>query len=201
MTAALDTLGLTVERSVDLLDSGEISCRELVSAYLDAIEMRNGELNAYVRTRADAAIEAASRFDRDGRSGLQGVPIAYKDILCTRGEETTAGSRILAGHRPLYDAGAVQRGNDAGLVSLGKTNMDEFAMGSSTEHSAFGPTHNPWDVRPCREDPAADRPRRLPPGWLRSHWAPIPAARSASRPRCAAWWGSSRPMGRCRGMG
>ena len=73
------------------------------------------------------------------------MPIALKDILCTRGEETTAGSRILQGHRPLYDAGCVTRAKAAGLVPIGKTNMDEFAMGSSTEHSAFGVTHNPWD--------------------------------------------------------
>ncbi len=145
MTAAIDTLGLTAERCVAMLDAGEVSCRELVAAYLGAIEARNGELNAFVRTRADRALEAASRFDQEGRTGLQGVPIALKDILSTRGEETTAGSRILAGYHPLYDAGAVTRTNDAGLIPLGKTNMDEFAMGSSTEHSAFGTTHNPWD--------------------------------------------------------
>ena len=146
MTEAIDTLGLTAERCVALLDAGEVSVTELVSAYLSAIEARNGELNAFLRTRGEAALATAAELDGAGRAGLQGVPIAYKDILCTRGEETTAGSRILAGHRPLYNAGAVQRGNDAGLISLGKTNMDEFAMGSSTEHSAFGPTHNPWDV-------------------------------------------------------
>jgi aspartyl-tRNA(Asn)/glutamyl-tRNA(Gln) amidotransferase subunit A len=146
MSEAIDTLGLSAERCVALLDAGEVSVTELVSAYLSAIEARNGELNAFLRTRSDAALATAAQLDASGRTGLQGVPIAYKDILCTRGEETTAGSRILAGHRPLYNAGAVQRGNDAGLISLGKTNMDEFAMGSSTEHSAFGPTHNPWDV-------------------------------------------------------
>ncbi len=141
------------------------------------------------------------QLDATGRAGLQGVPIAYKDILCTRGEETTAGSRILAGHRPLYDAGAVQRGNDAGLISLGKTNMDEFAMGSSTEHSAFGPTHNPWDVTTVPEGRVADRPRLSPPGWRRLPSVPTPEDRSASPPRCVAWSGSSRRMGRCRDTG
>jgi aspartyl-tRNA(Asn)/glutamyl-tRNA(Gln) amidotransferase subunit A len=142
-----DTLGLTAEGCMALLDAGDVSCVELVDAYLARIEQRDGELNCYLRTRADAAREQAARFDGAGRSGLQGVPIALKDILCVRGEETTAGSRILEGHRPLYDAGAVTRARAAGLIPLGKTNMDEFAMGSSTEHSAFGPTHNPWDPR------------------------------------------------------
>jgi aspartyl-tRNA(Asn)/glutamyl-tRNA(Gln) amidotransferase subunit A len=141
------TLGLTAERCVQLLDSGELSCRELVEAYLARIEANDGELHCFLRTRADAALAEADALDAGGRSGLQGVPIALKDILCVRGEETTAGSRILAGHHPLYDAGVVTRCRSAGLIALGKTNMDEFAMGSSTEHSAFGPTHNPWDPR------------------------------------------------------
>src|SRR5205807_5611954 len=102
-------------------------------------------LHAFLRTRRDAALHEADRFDREGRSGLQGVPVALKDILCTCGEETTAGSRILQGYAPIYDGGCVTRVRGAGLISLGKTNMDEFAMGSSTENSAFGPTHNPWD--------------------------------------------------------
>lgn len=141
----VDTLGLTAERCVELLDSRELSCRELVEAYLARIEANDGDLHCFLRTRADAALAEADALDGEGRSGLQGVPIALKDILCVRGEETTAGSRILAGHHPLYDAGVVTRCRSAGLIALGKTNMDEFAMGSSTEHSAFGPTHNPWD--------------------------------------------------------
>ena len=141
----VETLGLTAERCVELLDAREVSCRELVEAYLDRIGAHDGDFNAFVRTRRDLALAEADAFDRDGRSGLQGVPIALKDILCTRGEETTAGSRILAGHKPMYDAGAVTRVKNAGMIPLGKTNMDEFAMGSSTEHSAYGVTHNPWD--------------------------------------------------------
>jgi aspartyl-tRNA(Asn)/glutamyl-tRNA(Gln) amidotransferase subunit A len=141
-----ETLGLTAERCVELLDAGEISCRELVSAYLDRIDAADGGIHAFLRTRRDAALAQADRFDRDGRTGLQGVPIALKDILCTKGEETTAGSRILEGYIPIYDGGCVSRVNAAGLISLGKTNMDEFAMGSSTENSAFGVTHNPWDT-------------------------------------------------------
>ena len=141
----IDTLGLTAERCVELLDAREVSCRELTEAYLDRIERLDGGVHAFLRVRSAEALAEADRLDAEGRTGLQGVPIALKDILCTRGEETTAGSRILQGHRPLYDAGCVTRAKAAGLVPIGKTNMDEFAMGSSTEHSAFGVTHNPWD--------------------------------------------------------
>jgi aspartyl-tRNA(Asn)/glutamyl-tRNA(Gln) amidotransferase subunit A len=142
---AVQVLGLTAERCMELLDAREVSCRELAAAYLDRIEEVDGDLHCFLRTRREAALAEAEELDRTGRSGMQGVPVALKDILSTKGEETTAGSRILAGHRPLYDAGAVTRLRDAGGIVLGKTNMDEFAMGSSTENSAFGVTHNPWD--------------------------------------------------------
>jgi aspartyl-tRNA(Asn)/glutamyl-tRNA(Gln) amidotransferase subunit A len=141
----VDTLGLTAERAIGLLDAGEVSCRELATAYLDRIDAANDGLHAFLRTRRAKALAEADRLDREGREGLAGVPLALKDILCTRGEETTAGSRILAGHRPIFDGGCVQRLKEAGLIALGKTNMDEFAMGSSTENSAFGVTRNPWD--------------------------------------------------------
>jgi aspartyl-tRNA(Asn)/glutamyl-tRNA(Gln) amidotransferase subunit A len=140
-----ETLGLSAERCVELLDARELSCRELVTAYLDRIEAADAGVHAFLRVRREAALDEADRWDRDGRTGLQGVPVALKDILCTKGEETTAGSRILEGYVPIYDGGCVSRVKAAGLVSLGKTNMDEFAMGSSTENSAFGVTHNPWD--------------------------------------------------------
>ena len=141
-----DTLGLSAEGCVALLDAREVSCRELASAYLDRIDAGDAAVHAFLRTRREAALAEADRFDRDGRTGLEGVPIALKDILCTKGEETTAGSRILEGYVPIYDGGCVTRVKAAGLVNLGKTNMDEFAMGSSTENSAFGVTHNPWDT-------------------------------------------------------
>src|SRR5207247_2253735 len=114
-----------------LLESGEASAAELHRAYLVAIAERDGELHAYLRT-----------VDKPGGAG---VPIALKDVIGTRGVETTAGSRILSGYVPVYDSTVAARCKDAGLPLLGKTNMDEFAMGSSTENSAFGPTHNPWD--------------------------------------------------------
>ena len=131
MSAVVDTLRLTAEEAVDLVERREISSAELHSAYLGAIGERDGELHAFLRT-VDRA---------DGTS----IPIALKDVISTRGVETTAGSRILAGYTPVFDATVAARCKAAGLTLLGKTNTDEFAMGSSTENSAYGPSRNPWD--------------------------------------------------------
>jgi aspartyl-tRNA(Asn)/glutamyl-tRNA(Gln) amidotransferase subunit A len=129
----IDTLRLTAEDAAGLLERGEVSPAELHRAYLDAAAERNDELNVYLCTVDD------------GADGATGVPVAFKDLISTKGVETTAASKILAGYRPVFDATVATRCNDAGLSLLGKTNMDEFAMGSSTENSAFGPTRNPWD--------------------------------------------------------
>jgi aspartyl-tRNA(Asn)/glutamyl-tRNA(Gln) amidotransferase subunit A len=129
----IDTLRLTVEEATRLLERGEVSPTELHRAYLDAAAERNEELNVYLCTVNEAA------------DGASGVPVAFKDVISTKGIETTAGSKILAGYRPVFDATVASRCKDAGLSLLGKTNMDEFAMGSSTENSAYGPTRNPWD--------------------------------------------------------
>ena len=127
----IDTLRLTAEEAMGLLERREISTVELHRAYLDAIAARDSELHAYLRTVDEPEGE--------------GVPIAFKDLISTRGVETTAGSKILSGYVPVYDATVAIRCKSAGMSLLGKTNMDEFAMGSSTENSAFGPTRNPWD--------------------------------------------------------
>jgi aspartyl-tRNA(Asn)/glutamyl-tRNA(Gln) amidotransferase subunit A len=125
-------LRLTAEKATGLLARGEASSAELLGAYRDAIAARDPELHAFLRTV-------------DEPEG-DGVPIALKDVIGTKGVETTAGSKILSGYKPVYDATVAARCKDAGLPLLGKTNTDEFAMGSSTENSAFGPTHNPWDL-------------------------------------------------------
>jgi aspartyl-tRNA(Asn)/glutamyl-tRNA(Gln) amidotransferase subunit A len=127
----IDTLRLTAEEAMALVEGGEASPAELHDAYLAAIRERDGELHAYLRTVEEA----------DGA----GVPIAFKDVISSRGVETTAGSKILSGYVPVYDSTVAARCREVGLPLLGKTNMDEFAMGSSTENSAFGPTRNPWD--------------------------------------------------------
>jgi aspartyl-tRNA(Asn)/glutamyl-tRNA(Gln) amidotransferase subunit A len=131
MAAVVDTLRLSAEDAIGLVERGEVSAAELHSAYLEAIGERDGELHAYLRTVDEA----------DGAS----IPIALKDVISTRGVETTAGSRILEGYVPVFDATVAARCREAGLTLLGKTNTDEFAMGSSTENSAWGPSRNPWD--------------------------------------------------------
>ncbi|MCS6786794.1 MAG: Asp-tRNA(Asn)/Glu-tRNA(Gln) amidotransferase subunit GatA [Thiobacillaceae bacterium] len=135
----------------ELLKSGRASSRELCQDYLDRIERLNPTLNAFItvdrdRTLAEAA--AADHLREQGRAGpLTGVPIAHKDIFCTEGWPTTCASRMLANFVSPYDAHVIERCKAAGLPSLGKTNMDEFAMGSSNETSYFGPVKNPWDPR------------------------------------------------------
>jgi aspartyl-tRNA(Asn)/glutamyl-tRNA(Gln) amidotransferase subunit A len=130
----IDTLRLTAEEAIGLLERGEASAGELRRAYLDAIAARDGDVHAYLTVLDDGDLPGT------------GVPIALKDVITTRGVATTAGSRILQDYVPVFDSTVAARCKDAGLPLLGKTNMDEFAMGSSTENSGFGPTLNPWDL-------------------------------------------------------
>jgi aspartyl-tRNA(Asn)/glutamyl-tRNA(Gln) amidotransferase subunit A len=131
VTAVIDTLRLTAEDASGLLERREVSAAELHRAYRDTIAERDAEVHAYLATV-------------DAPEG-DGVPIALKDLIGTKGVETTAGSKILEGYVPVFDSTVAARCKAAGLPLLGKTNMDEFAMGSSTENSAYGPTRNPWD--------------------------------------------------------
>ena len=130
------------------LDRGKISSLELTEACLRRIEERNPAVNAFVTLCGESALEEAARADsgRAASGPLAGIPIAHKDIFCTRGVRTTAGSRILDNFVPPYDAAVVERLAQAGAIVIGKTNMDEFAMGSSTETSYAGPALNPWDL-------------------------------------------------------
>lgn len=147
----MSTVPNTVVGIADAVAKKEIKAREVVDHYLDHIAQRDGEINAFNCVTAENAREHADQIDADIAAGrpvgaLAGVPIALKDNLCTRGVPTTCSSHILEGWKPPYDATVVSRLRGLGAISVGKTNLDEFAMGSSTENSAFGPTRNPHDV-------------------------------------------------------
>ena len=146
-----DLTRLTAVQMADGLAAGEFTSVQLTQAHVDRIEAHNPSLNAFLLVDAEGALAQAAAVDTARARGdelprLAGVPVAVKDIACTQGLTTTAGSRMLEHFVPPYDATIVTRLRDAGMPILGKTNMDEFAMGSSTEHSAFGPTRNPWDL-------------------------------------------------------
>jgi aspartyl-tRNA(Asn)/glutamyl-tRNA(Gln) amidotransferase subunit A len=152
MSAIFD---LSLTEIIAALRSGELSSRELTLSFLQRIEHLNAQLNAYLTVTPGQALSQADEADKRlnawrGSGGteippLLGVPIAVKDVLCVKDVRCTCGSRILENFEPPFNATAVERLLDAGVVILGKTNTDEFAMGSSTENSAYGPTRNPWD--------------------------------------------------------
>ena len=170
-----------------LMKRKEISAVDVVNSFLVRIERMEKKIKAFISLSPDDALETARQVDSRRVAGeelhpLAGVPVAVKDNICTRGISTTCASNVLKKYIPPYDATVVKKLREAGLPILGKTNMDEFAMGSSTENSAFFPTHNPWDVEKAPAVPAADRPLR----WLlmkhRWPWDRTREVPCASRP-------------------
>ena len=142
---------LTIADAGQMLRDGAVTSAELVEAVLERASMTEAQIHAYLTIDHDGAREAAAKADADLADGLDhgplhGIPVALKDNMCTRGVETTASSQILAGYLPPYDATVTSRLRQRGAVIVGKTNLDEFAMGSSTENSAYGPSFNPWDI-------------------------------------------------------
>ena len=147
--------GTTSETAADLaqrIHNREITSREVTQAYLDRISETNETLNSFLHVGADEALAAADAVDKALDNGekpaspLAGVPLALKDLLVTTDAPTTAASKMLEGYRSPYDATVTRRLREAGIPILGKTNLDEFAMGSSNENSAFGPVRNPYDT-------------------------------------------------------
>ena len=144
-------IGKSASELADLIAKGDASSQEITEEFFDRSESLNHKTFSYLHLNRDTAMAAAKRADEERAAGktasaLHGVPIAVKDVLTTTDAPTTSGSKILEGWMPQYDATVVRKLREARLPILGKTNMDEFAMGSSTEYSAYGPSKNPWDL-------------------------------------------------------
>jgi aspartyl-tRNA(Asn)/glutamyl-tRNA(Gln) amidotransferase subunit A len=145
-----DLWRLTAHEAHERLRARDFSAVELTESVLERLRAVEPSVHAYITVTPDIARAQAREADAKYASGdatpLTGIPVGVKDLIVTQGVQTTAGSRILEGFNPPYSSHVYEQLRRAGAVMVGKTNMDEFAMGSSTEHSAYGPTHNPWNL-------------------------------------------------------
>ncbi len=212
---------LTIAEAGELLRSKKISSVELTRAHLERIRAVEDKVKAFTLITDELALQQARESDRhiargEALSPLTGIPLAIKDVICTKGITTTCGSRMLENFKPPFDATVMEHLNATGMVMVGKTNMDEFAMGSSTEHSAFFPTHNPWDLQraPGGSSGGSAAAVDVPPvaavavrrqQWQRVWlWVPMAAtqvARFANLPHSVMWLASNRHMGASRALG
>src|SRR5260370_35771973 len=147
----MSIIGATAVELLKRLDRADVQSAEVVAAYRDEITNNDGKINAFLHVDRDRALAEARAIDERRRSGerigkLGGLPVAIKDVICSSGEPATCGSRMLERFVPPYDAHVIGLLKEADAVLIGRTNMDEFAMGSSTENSAFKTTRNPWDL-------------------------------------------------------
>ena len=189
-----EILELTAAAAAERVRAGELDPGELFDAYRERAAAE--DLNAFTWV--------AERPPANGNytnAPLGGVPLAVKDLFCTEGVPSQAGSKILEGYRPPYTATVVKKLAEAGAPLLGKTNQDEFAMGSSNENSGFGPVLNPWDRRAFRAGPRAGARRRSPRAWPHGRSAPTRVDRFASPRRCAGSSVSSPRTVRARATG
>ena len=141
----------TISEMSEMLNSEKITSEELVNQFFDRIDEKEGEINAFISLMKDEAIAKAKEIDLKRKNGetvgkYAGIPIAIKDNMNVKGTNTTCASKMLENYNSPYNATVIDKLEEAGLIFIGKTNMDEFAMGTSTEHSAFKITHNPWDL-------------------------------------------------------
>ena len=179
--------------------NGEVSSRELVDQQLERIQSVDTEIHAFVELTAERARADADRVDAARAAGedlgpLAGVPLAIKDNLCTRGVRTTCSSRMLEQFVPPYESTVTERLWSAGAVLMGKTNLDEFAMGGSTETSAFGPTCNPWNTEHVPGGSSGGSAAAVAAGECMAALGSDTGGRFASPPRFVGWWVSSPPM-------
>jgi aspartyl-tRNA(Asn)/glutamyl-tRNA(Gln) amidotransferase subunit A len=178
---------LTIPELREKLRSGAVKAREVVDQLASRVEAVDPKLKAY--NHVDAAKSCAEAEKADVSKPLGGVPIAIKDVINVQGDPCTCSSKILQGYVAPYDATVITKLREAGAVLFGRTNMDEFAMGSSTENSSWGVTRNPWDLDRIPGGSSGGSAAAVADMRRSRRWAPTRAARSGNRRRCVVAWG------------